>query len=105
MFAISSGEIAIRSQRTLDLYLQRRQQKQYFEIRDRAYRAAVDPRLALLMLHLPLPHPYPFYNRRDRSFNLEGNLDYFDNLALADRTIGELRQALEQARMWDDTSC
>jgi hypothetical protein len=92
------------SENLQDLYLQRRQQKQYFEIRDRAYRAAVDPRLALLVLHLPLPHPYPFYNRRDRSFNLEGNLDYFDNLALADRTVGELRLALEQARLWDDTS-
>jgi len=92
------------SENLQDLYLQRRQQKQYFEIRDRAYRAAVDPRLALLVLHLPLPHPYPFYNRRARSFDLDGSLDYFDNLALADRTIGELRLALEQARLWDDTS-
>jgi hypothetical protein len=92
------------SENLKDLYLQRRQQKQYFEIRDRAYRAAVDPRLGMLLLHLPLPHPYAFYNRRERSFNLQSGLDYFDNLALADRTIGELRLALEQARMWPDTT-
>ncbi len=92
------------SENLRDLYLQRRQQKQYFEIRDRAYRAAVDPRLGVLLLHLPLPHPYAFYNRRERSFNLNGPIDYFDNLALADRTIGELRLALEQARLWTDTT-
>ena len=38
------------------------------------------------------------------SFNLDGPIDYFDNLALADRTVGELRLALEQARLWDDTT-
>jgi hypothetical protein len=84
--------------------MQRRQQKQYFEIRDRAYRAAVDSRIGLLMLHLPLPHPYAFYNRREHNFNLDASIDYLDNLALADRTLGELRLALEQARMWDDTT-
>ena len=92
------------SENLRDQYLQHRQQKQYFEIRDRAYRAAVDPRLGMLMLHLPLPHPYAFYNRRERSFNLNGPIDYFDNLALADRTLGELRLALEQARLWNDTT-
>ena len=57
------------------------------------------------MLHLPLPHPYAYYNRRQRSFDLGGTtLDYFDALALADRTLGELRKALEQARLWDQTS-
>jgi hypothetical protein len=92
------------SENLKDLYLQHRQQKQYFEIRDRAYRAAVDPRVGMLLLHLPLPHPYAFYNRRERSFNLDGPIDYFDNVALADRTIGELRLALEQARVWNDTT-
>lgn len=92
------------SENLKDLYLQRRQQKQYFELRDRAYRAAVDPRVGMLLLHLPLPHPYAFYNRRERSFNLNGPIDYFDNLALVDRTVGELRLALEQARLWDDTT-
>jgi Sulfatase len=92
------------SENLKSLYLQQRQQRQYFEIRDRAYRAAVDPRIGLLVLHLPLPHPFAFYNRKEKSFNLDGKLDYFDNLALADRTIGELRLALEQARMWEDTT-
>jgi len=92
------------SENLKDRYLQSRQQKQYFEIRDRAYRAAVDPRIGLLLLHMPLPHPFAFYNRRTKSFNLDGELDYFDNLALVDRTIGELRLSLEQARLWNDTT-
>ncbi len=53
---------------------------------------------------LPLPHPFAFYNRRAKNFVLNDTLDYFDNVALVDRTVGELRLALEQARMWDDTS-
>jgi hypothetical protein len=92
------------SENLKDRYLQRRQQRQYFEMRDRTYRAAVDPRVGLLVLHLPVPHPYAFYNRLERSFNLNAPIDYFDNLALADRTVGELRLALEQARLWDDTT-
>jgi hypothetical protein len=92
------------SENLKDQYLREIQQKQYLEIRDRAYRAAVDPRIGLLVLHLPLPHPFALYNRRQKNFVLDDSLDYFDNLALVDRTVGELRLALEQARMWDDTA-
>jgi hypothetical protein len=92
------------SQKLRERFVQDQQQKEYFELRDRAYRASVDPRIGLLILHLPLPHPYAFYNRREKSFNMQGTLDYLDGLALTDRTAGELRLALEQARMWDNTT-
>src|SRR5579884_1317631 len=92
------------SERLRDAEIQRSQQEQYFQIRDQAYRAAVDRRIGLLFLHFPTPHPYPIYNRRAGNFDLRGARDYFDNLALVDRTIGELRRALEQAGLWNQTA-
>jgi hypothetical protein len=84
--------------------IQKEQQGQYFEIRDRAYAAAVDPRIGLAYLHFPAPHMLPIYNRRAGNFKLNASLDYLDNLALVDRTVGEMRRKLEQAGLWDSTT-
>lgn len=85
-------------------YLQHRQQRQYLAIRDHAYESAVDPRIGLLFVHFPAPHLYPVYNRRKQSFTLDGTEDYFDNLALVDRTVGEMRRTLERAGLLDQTT-
>ena len=98
----STGDPA--SERLTDAAIQRDQQSQYFRIRDQAYSRAVDPKIGLLFVHFPTPHPFPIYNRREGSFNLRGPLDYFDNVALVDRTLGELRRALEQSGLWDRTA-
>jgi hypothetical protein len=87
-----------------DGLIQRGQQHEYFQIRDQTYRMAADPRIDLLLAHIPAPHMFPIYNRREQSFHLEGQLDYFDNVALVDRTVGELRRTLEQAGLWDRTT-
>jgi hypothetical protein len=92
------------SERFRDAEIQRAQQQQYFQIRDQAYRDAADPRIDLLFLHIPAPHLLPIYNRRKHNFDLDGDLDYFDNVALVDRTLGELRAAIEQAGLSDRTS-
>ncbi len=87
-----------------DVYVQRRQQNQYFRIRDLAYREAADPQIDLLFIHFPLPHLFAIYNRERQDFELNESLSYADNLALVDRTVGEMRQAIEQAGLWDSTS-
>jgi hypothetical protein len=87
-----------------DAAIQRDQQVQYFQIRDHAYSFAADPRIGLLFAHIPAPHLYPIYNRKEHSFDLHGELDYFDNVALVDRTLGELRRVVEQAGLWDQTA-
>jgi hypothetical protein len=92
------------SENMKDAYLQRQQQQEYFQIRDHAYADAVDPRVGFLMLHFPAPHMYAIYNRWRRDFTLDPTLDYLDNLALVDRTVGELRAKLEAAGLWDQTS-
>jgi hypothetical protein len=92
------------SARFRDAEVQRGQQQQYFRIRDHAYRDAADPRIDFLLVHVPAPHLLPIYNRRKANFDLEGALDYFDNVALVDRTLGELRRAIDQAGLSDRTS-
>ncbi len=87
-----------------DAYVQRRQLYQYFQIRDHAYADAGDPQIDLLFVHFPLPHPFAIYDRQRRDFTLSDSLTYADNLALVDRTVGEMRAALERAGQWDSTS-
>ena len=86
-----------------DGYVQRRQQKQYFRIRDLAYAQAADPQIDFLFIHFPLPHLFAIYNREGQNFELNDSLNYADNLALVDRTVGEMRKAMEQAGLWDST--
>jgi hypothetical protein len=92
------------SENMKDAYLQLQQQQEYFQIRDHAYADAADPRVGFVMLHFPAPHMYAIYNRWRRDFTLDPTLDYLDNLALVDRTVGELRAKLEAAGLWDQTS-
>jgi hypothetical protein len=87
-----------------DRYVQGRQQKQYFRIRDLVYSMAADPRIDLLFAHFPIPHLFAIYDAKRGDFSLDSSLSYTDNLALADRTVGELRRALEQSGQWDSTT-
>lgn len=57
-----------------------------------------------MFAHFPTPHPFAIYNRQRRDFTLSRTLSYADNLALVDRTVGELRRVLEQAGMWQSTT-
>ena len=92
------------SENLKDAYVQRRQLQQYFRIRDHAYAEAVDKQIDFLFIHFPLPHLFAIYDRKRKDFTLSGSTSYFDNLALVDRTVGEVRRTLEQAGMWSTTS-
>jgi Sulfatase len=65
---------------------------------------ASDPKFGLLLVHLPVPHPPNIYDRSRGDFATDGTHSYLDNLALMDRTLGELRQAMEQAGTWEHTT-
>jgi Sulfatase len=97
-----NGESASESERAV--YVQHRQLQQYFQIRDRAYCEATDKDIDLLFIHFPLPHLFAIYDRERRDFTLSDKLSYVDNLALVDRTVGEMRRALERSGLWDSTS-
>jgi len=65
--------------------------------------AAADGALSLVMVHFPAPHWPCMYDRRKDDFNFEGGCNYFDNLKLVDRTLGDLRRSMERAGLWEDT--
>lgn len=71
---------------------------------EEALKAAVDPTLDLVFVHSPVPHPPGIYDRVKGDFSLAGRLSYLDNLALVDRSLGDIRRAMEQAGVWDQTT-
>jgi hypothetical protein len=58
----------------------------------------------LVFLHLPVPHVPFIYDRLTGQLVVEGSKSYLDNLALADRTLGELRRAMEEQGIWEDAA-
>jgi hypothetical protein len=76
----------------------------YKRVLESALKASVDPDLDLIFVHSPAPHPPGIYDRTRNDFSLESKNGYIDNLELVDRTIGELRQAMESAGVWNQTT-
>jgi Sulfatase len=76
----------------------------YKRVLESALNAAVDPDLDLIFVHSPAPHPPGIYDRSKDDFSLESKNGYIDNLELVDRTVGELRRAMEQTGIWDKTT-
>lgn len=73
----------------------------YVDSLEEGKRLAANPEFGLVFIHLAVPHPPGIYNRESAAFDYEGESSYFDNLALADRTLGDIRRAMEEAGLWD----
>jgi Sulfatase len=76
----------------------------YPELMRRASRIVEPSGPDFVFLHLPLPHPPGFYNRITGEFDTSGHRSYIDNLALTDKTLGELLAILKHSPRWKDTS-
>jgi hypothetical protein len=72
------------------------------KIHQAAMRFSTDPGLGLVYVHYPIPHLYAIYNSLASRVEPGGN--YWDNLQLVDKTLGELRTAMEKAHLWDSTA-
>ena len=87
-------ESATRLQRTHKL----RQHRNLMEHAGIALRRAD---LGLVLVHLSVPHPFGIYDRVRNAESVDGARSYLDNLALADRALGDLRQVLEEGGGWE----
>lgn len=76
----------------------------YRRVHARSLEMVRDPSLSLVFAHYPVPHPPGFYDAGRGEIDITGERDYLDNLVLADRAVGELRQALEQSGLWTTTT-
>jgi len=68
-----------------------------------AVKVVADGDMGLVLIHLPVPHPPFLYDRRKGSMP-GGTYSYLDNLALADRALGELRVVMENAGLWENST-
>ena len=76
-----------------------------FELmRHRAGELAADIRFQLVFMHFPVPHLLGIYDRQAGDYSTSDSSSYLDNLALADRTLGDIRRSLERAGLWDTTA-
>jgi hypothetical protein len=73
---------------------------------ERAAAVAADPSYGLVLAHLLTPHFPHAWDRRTETFTL-GNAPlrgYYDSLALTDRALGRLRQAMQASGVWESTT-
>jgi hypothetical protein len=68
-----------------------------------AIKAAADPAFGVVMVHWPIPHHPNIYDRSADEISTAPKHSYLDNLELVDRTLRDLRQAMEAAGVWDRT--
>jgi hypothetical protein len=87
----------------VDQSTRRHQEQLFLRIREKALAAVADPSLDLILIHWPTPHPFGIYNRLLGELSVTYSGSYLDNLALADRTLGEVRRVLDQAGLADKT--
>src|SRR5262249_22696454 len=66
-----------------------------------------DPKYDLVFVHWPVPHYPPIFNARTHHFTLtqySSTTGYFENLALVDDTLADIRSAMERSHVWDATT-
>lgn len=85
-------------------YGPRRHLRAYRTLQERAQELAADPGLGLVFLHLPVPHDPFIYDRRTGEYSLRRRNEYLDNLALVDRSLGEILDVLTSSGLAPRTS-
>ncbi|MFX4263651.1 sulfatase-like hydrolase/transferase [Pelotomaculum propionicicum] len=73
------------------------------EIVNESLEAAVAPEIGLTLIHIPIPHPPGLYDSAKNDYVIKGG-GYMDNLVLADRILGEIRQTMENSGLWEKTT-
>ena len=67
---------------------------------------AADRQLGLVFIHLPVPHAPEIFNRntsRVTPFAVHRDW-FFDNLLIADRTLGSIRRSMQNSGVWEDSA-
>ncbi len=90
---------------------QEREIEKYQVLQRATVDAAADPDLDLAFLHLNVPHPTGmrgtgrgYYDAENGQFATGTDVTYYDNLALADRSLAEIRSAMETEGLWNETT-
>jgi hypothetical protein len=71
---------------------------------DQAVSLSANPAYGLMLFHLPMPHRPGVYLPKQDRYTILGMpkiAGYFNNLVLADRSLGKIRRAMEASGEWD----
>jgi hypothetical protein len=82
-------------------YNRREKISRFAFLSDRTREIVSDPEIGLALIHLPIPHPPSIYDRASGAFRTGQPGSYLDDVVLADRELGILRRAMEDAGLWD----
>ncbi len=78
--------------------------KSQVDLESRAIEVLKENQADFIFLHFPIPHSPNVWNRVDDEYAHVCGSSYLDNLALADRTLGHVMEALQQSPRWKDTT-
>ena len=69
----------------------------------KAVETTANPEFSFAFIHLPSTHMPYYFDRFTKNFNIRQKTNYFDSLALVDDTIGNMRRAMEENNVWDNS--
>jgi Sulfatase len=84
-------------------FVARQHQLEYQEMLEHALNTVARRDLNLIFLHWLVPHLPGIYDRKLNALHTSAS-NYFDNLELVDRVLGQIRRKLENAGFWDNTT-
>lgn len=76
-------------------------------LREETLKTIADPRYQFVYGHLPVPHPPFIYDTEKQALSRWVSFtpaNYFGNVQLTDKLLGEFREALESAGSWEETT-
>lgn len=98
---VDSLERADRDHCTFDV---RTRLKTFLDLRQHTLDRLQADQSDFLFLHLPVPHSPNIWSRIKDDYTEWCDSSYLDNLALADRTLGEMMDVLRSSPRWQDTT-
>jgi hypothetical protein len=88
----------------IDRVLRRDHIAEYRKLESASLSLLAEPHPGFVMLHIAAPHPEGIYNRHTGVLSDAAPLSYVDNLALADRFLGEVEETLAKKQEWDQAT-
>jgi hypothetical protein len=93
-----------RANRDLCTYDVRQRYKTYIDLKQHASHLLRTDQADFIFLHLPVPHSPNIWNRASGNYTQQCDSSYLDNLALADRELGQILSTLRSSPRWKDTT-
>ncbi len=93
-----------RADQAICTYGIQQRKKTYVDLEEHAAQVLTSDQADFVFLHLPVPHSPTIWNRERGNYAQGCGGSYLDNLALADRELGNVLATLKTSPRWKDTT-